>query len=499
MRWLPALVAFFALAAPARAQLAPAPSVVKFDAGDRTPIDQAGAHVNAECGGTGTSSGGWDTGSYLPLECSGFWTDFDTPQAVVELWVRVPDGTPPVTLRACRNNDGCSELASATVPANGRWTPVILATKDGSATIDRIEDVFVMSSASTNYDVDDITFSTVSQPDTAVSGPTVLSDGSTGGNVFMLRANVPGATYSCQIDQGDPFRCRTPYDMPAPPAGNHTLTVAAIDTYGAADTTPARASFFVAIHSVPAPIPDADRDGVPDAVDNCPGVANPDQKDGDADGVGDACDTLPPGNVPPVAGETSVVKVVSGEVFVKLPSSFKQDGGFIPLKGAASLPVGSTVDTRKGSVAVDSAANGYTGARAKKQQAQVQAGIFTIRQKAAKKKAARISTDLRLVSAAGAEATCTRAGAPKKGVVRALSMTAKGLFRAIGGAATVTVKSATFLTSDRCDGTVVQVGKGRAEVAVKGKKKPVIVKAGGAYLAKAKLFAAKKGKGTIAR
>ena len=34
---------------------------------------------------------------------------------------------------------------------------------------------------------------------------------------------------------------------------------------------------------------DADTDGVPDASDNCPAVANADQQDSDGDGVGDAC------------------------------------------------------------------------------------------------------------------------------------------------------------------------------------------------------------------
>ena len=37
-------------------------------------------------------------------------------------------------------------------------------------------------------------------------------------------------------------------------------------------------------------LPDADRDGAPNATDNCPAVANPSQTDWNKNGKGDACD-----------------------------------------------------------------------------------------------------------------------------------------------------------------------------------------------------------------
>ncbi len=41
-------------------------------------------------------------------------------------------------------------------------------------------------------------------------------------------------------------------------------------------------------------VPDTDGDGITDADDNCPDVANPDQADADGDGEGDACELLDP-------------------------------------------------------------------------------------------------------------------------------------------------------------------------------------------------------------
>jgi hypothetical protein len=47
---------------------------------------------------------------------------------------------------------------------------------------------------------------------------------------------------------------------------------------------------FATSASAQSQLPDKDGDGIPDVLDNCVTVANPDQKDSDGDGIGDACD-----------------------------------------------------------------------------------------------------------------------------------------------------------------------------------------------------------------
>jgi Thrombospondin type 3 repeat len=67
--------------------------------------------------------------------------------------------------------------------------------------------------------------------------------------------------------------------------------------------------------------PDSDNDGIPDATDNCPTIANADQKDSDRDGTGDACDPTP-------VHDLAVSNVAAGPLSIDLVPS---GNGTIPV------------------------------------------------------------------------------------------------------------------------------------------------------------------------
>lgn len=61
---------------------------------------------------------------------------------------------------------------------------------------------------------------------------------------------------------------------------------------------------------------DADNDGIPNAEDNCPTIANSNQLDADRDNTGDACDAYNPPYIPSADGELMFTRCPSGIDFL---------------------------------------------------------------------------------------------------------------------------------------------------------------------------------------
>jgi streptogramin lyase len=176
---------------------------------------------------------------------------------------------------------------------------------------------------------------------------------------------------------------------------------------------------------------------------------------------------------PPKLGKTVVVSVIKGQVFVKAPGSSK----FVKLTAASSVPVGAVVDTTKGTVQLVSASS-RAGAT---QAGQFYAGVFKIVQRAAAKPV----TDL--VLSGGSFARCPKAGSAGlsgPATVRKLWGTATGKFRTTGRYSSATVRGTSWLTTDRCDGTLTKVKAGSVTVRDFVRKRQVVVKAPRSYLAR---------------
>ena len=208
---------------------------------------------------------------------------------------------------------------------------------------------------------------------------------------------------------------------------------------------------------------------------------------------------------PPVPGKSVNVQVVSGQVLIKRPGSgrARQAGaakGFVPLSGPANVPVGSQLDTRKGRVALTSAAD--TGG-AKTQTSDFYQGIFQVKQSVPKKKpkkAKALVTDLvmkdqiarsQCAPLKGARSAVADKKKGPKSVLGKLWGNGKGKFRTNGKYSSATVRGTIWLVQDECDGTLTKVTRGTVQVRDLKRKKTITVKAGHSYLARAKRAASK--------
>ena len=179
-------------------------------------------------------------------------------------------------------------------------------------------------------------------------------------------------------------------------------------------------------------------------------------------------------------GRIAGVNEVAGAVFVKV----KGTNTFVPLDGQTEIPVGSQLDTLKGTVALTAGLGG-----GKTNTANFYSGVFTILQA---KKSGAVMT-LRLDGGnfrgcrAGARLSSVDATSRKRRI-RRLWGSGKGRFSSRGKYGAATVSGTKWLTEDRCDGTFVKVLQGVVRVRDFRKHKTVKVRAGRSYLAKAPGF-----------
>jgi FG-GAP-like repeat len=183
----------------------------------------------------------------------------------------------------------------------------------------------------------------------------------------------------------------------------------------------------------------------------------------------------PPGPTlpPPVAGKSVNVEPVSGKVRIKRPGSER----YVTLTAEAQIPVGSSIDTRRGRVAI-TAAQG----RGRTASADFFDGLFKLTQTKGSKPVTTLALTERLSCPRKASATA----AAKKKKKRRLWGDGSGKFRTKGKHSAATVVGTKWLVEDRCKSTLTRVVRGRVSVRDFAKKKTVIVRAGKRYTARAK-------------
>ena len=197
----------------------------------------------------------------------------------------------------------------------------------------------------------------------------------------------------------------------------------------------------------------------------------------------------------PEIGEDVNIQAAAGRVLVAVPSSAASTAGkarasqkgleFVPLEQARQVPVGSFLDTRRGTVQMVSA----TGTRRRTQSGKFSAGLFQVLQ--ARSRRAKGLTDLRLKGASFNRCRSARSGRGASAAqlsgrtIRRLRSNANGRFRTRGNHSAATVRGTTWITNDRCDGTLTRVTRGRVAVRDFRRKRTITVRAGKSYLARA--------------
>ena len=188
-------------------------------------------------------------------------------------------------------------------------------------------------------------------------------------------------------------------------------------------------------------------------------------------------------------GVSVTVKRTMGVVTVELPHRH----AFVVLTRAAQLPVGTTINTTRGTVALTSAID----AKGATKTGRFTGGSFVVRQSPG------AHPLTRLALSGGSFAACTGTGTvahtmkvtarmarplpgnPRRVVRQLWGRDSGGRFTTIGRSASAAVRGTVWLTQDRCDGTLIRVLRGHVVVFDRKHHRHVVIGPGHAYLARA--------------
>ena len=176
----------------------------------------------------------------------------------------------------------------------------------------------------------------------------------------------------------------------------------------------------------------------------------------------------------PVLGRSVTLAPAGGTVLVRVPGATNPAA----LGNGASVPVGSIVDTRAGTVKLQSALPA-----GRSQTGTFHGGLFEVRQPAG----AHGMTDLVL---RGALPACPAGGARAAAAARRRPPRSlwghdnHGHFRTRASNSVITVRGTTWFVSDRCDGTLTRVTTGKVAVRDLHTGRTVVLRAGQHHLAR---------------
>jgi hypothetical protein len=183
---------------------------------------------------------------------------------------------------------------------------------------------------------------------------------------------------------------------------------------------------------------------------------------------------VPAPAAPPALAVSVHVAPASGTVLVRVPGATRAAA----LADGASVPVGSIIDTRAGTVKLQSALPA-----GRTQTGTFHGGVFEVRQPAG----GHGMTDLVL---RGALPTCRAGGARAAAATRRRpprslwGHDSHGHFRTRASNSVITVRGTTWFVSDRCDGTLTRVTSGSVSVRDLHTGRTVVVHAGQRHLAR---------------